>query len=440
MRKTVTSLVGACGMVAVASAVLPGNAFAGEMFVNGTDGGANRATYVAEPGETNVVSMSISDGTVVVRDEAARVTSTDDACQQTSPHEARCEAGNVTLILRDGADRAEVTGGFATVDGGDGDDALIGGEGDSVLNGGSGDDQIFGGAGRDDLYGGAGTDLLSGEAGPDSLQGDETYYDFPGGPESIATDRLEGGPGDDSASYGDRTRAVHVDLTRGEGGEPGESDQLDSVESTFGSSGDDLLIGTAGPNTLQGGDGDDVIRSGSGDDYLEGGSGRDRLDAGPGDDDLRATEFELVGDVLACGLGRDDVFLPSGRDLLGRCEWASGGFDDEEIGRVSIRPVRRRSGGVLGFRVRCPDLYVSEECRGRVTLHSGRGRFASLGPPRRFGMTSGGSRLVTFDLSRAATQALRRPRALLQVRLRTPRSQGCTFCRMAWRTRVRPRL
>src|SRR6185436_5183253 len=93
-----------------------------------------------------------------------------------------------------------------------------------------GDKILFGLAGNDTLIGGIGNDTLDGGTDNDSL---------------------DGGSGSDTASFAWTTTGVTVDLggNTAVGGESG-TDQLSSIESVIGGSGNDLLFGGAGNDTL----------------------------------------------------------------------------------------------------------------------------------------------------------------------------------------------
>ncbi len=100
----------------------------------------------------------------------------------------------------------------------------------------------------------------------------------------------------------------------------------------FGLGGDDVLLGGRGDDLILGGRGDDEIDGERGDDYLVGGKGDDDIAGGSGDDSLEGNEgFDLLsaerGDDLADGgPGRDTVLGGPGADIL-----RGGAGDDFEI-------------------------------------------------------------------------------------------------------------
>ena len=77
-----------------------------------------------------------------------------------------------------------------TLDGGNGNDAILGLAGNDTLNGGNGNDVLDGGGGNDGLTGGNGNDMLFGSFGMDTLIGGN------------GDDSLDGGAGDDSLTGG----------------------------------------------------------------------------------------------------------------------------------------------------------------------------------------------------------------------------------------------
>ena len=136
-----------------------------------------------------------------------------------------------------------------------------------MLDGGAGTDELWGGDGNDSLRGGVGDDVLVGGAGADRLDGGEH----------------EGVDGD-FADCWESDAGVTVNLATGtaSGGHAG-GDMLTGIESIFGSSFDDRLVGNAERNFLVGGAGADVL-DGGGHDWLDGSEGNDTLTGGEGSD------------------------------------------------------------------------------------------------------------------------------------------------------------
>ena len=156
---------------------------------------------------------------------------------------------------------------------------------------------------------------------------------------------MSGGPGVDTASYGDHSSAVAASLSgRATDGSAGEQDTIDgTVENLIGGNGDDVLIGNAGANPLVGG------------------MGNDRLDGLGGRTPSRAVaettfatgllgcehqRLQLRHDVTGRGLGRGDD--PQARHPGGRADRDGplrGGRRHErnrDAARRSLRPSGRR--------------------------------------------------------------------------------------------------
>lgn len=141
----------------------------------------------------------------------------------------RSRVTGLWLFLLGGDDVADVRGGHGTGDpwfrrrtvhvtGGGDDDVLHGHAGPDFLEGGPGTDELRGHAGRDDLsdsdddllVGGPGDDVLTSLGGVSRLLGG-------GGDDVVTADDLvvdavlDGGPGDDSASYDDDDQPVGIE-------------------------------------------------------------------------------------------------------------------------------------------------------------------------------------------------------------------------------------
>jgi serralysin len=93
-----------------------------------------------------------------------------------------------------------------TLDGGNGNDAILGLAGNDTLNGGNGNEVLDGGGGIDTLIGGNGDDMLFGSFGIDTLIGGNGADSLDGG---AGDDRLTGGKGPDlfvfHAGFGEDT-------------------------------------------------------------------------------------------------------------------------------------------------------------------------------------------------------------------------------------------
>jgi len=137
----------------------------------------------------------------------------------------------------------------------------------------------------------------------------------------------------------------NVDMIRFSGGSGADrfTNETSIRCSTYGGTGNDILIGGSNNDSLHGEDGDDRLSGGDGIDYLYGDGGHDRLSgedgndvlfAGSGDDNLLggAGNDRLVGhggdDVLSGGSGDDDLHGLDGDDVL----YGSDGDDELEGG------------------------------------------------------------------------------------------------------------
>ena len=91
------------------------------------------------------------------------------------------ETDHLTVAALDGDDVVDASGvsgasALLSLDGGNGDDALIGGPGNDTISGGAGDDVLVGGDGIDTLDGGPGDDtLIQGENNTDGLVSDSSW-------------------------------------------------------------------------------------------------------------------------------------------------------------------------------------------------------------------------------------------------------------------------
>ena len=199
-------------------------------------------------------------------------------CTRQDNGQVRCPAaGNrvITATLGGGADSFTGAGakvlGDMFVDGGAGNDVVQGGLGFDALDGAAGNDDLNGFGGADVVEGGDGDDVLRADnraadeqvAGPDTLRGEggDDRFRAVGGPSGGSGDRLDGGPGRDTADYSGRTAGVTLRVNIGgarvaDDGAPGEGDDIgEDVEGLTGGAGADILeftqaAGAAGPPLL----------------------------------------------------------------------------------------------------------------------------------------------------------------------------------------------
>jgi len=209
------------------------------------------------------------------------------------------------------------------------DDALTGDGNNNVLSGLGGDDIIVGGNGQDYLYGGDGDDdlygfstqspsggnlkeLLYGEDGDDVL--------YSGGSYAL----LDGGDGNDTASFAYSPYAVWAILATGSGydiGHPDNTYVLANLEN---------LEGSAYGDRLNGDDGDNVISGLGGNDALTGRGGNDTLIGGDGYDSV-----QFYGGASGTGATVDLAYdFGDGRGTVGLWRDAYGGSDT--VDRASV--------------------------------------------------------------------------------------------------------
>src|SRR6188472_338181 len=192
--------------------------------------------------------------------------------------------GNDTIAVDDSVPAGE----RVRANGNAGSDTLSGGLGDDVLEAGenynspdNGNDTLIGNAGSDVLYADPGSDQLAGGPGNDLLVS------------SVAVCQghtYNGGPGDDTVSYGRSNADLTVEL--GGTGGPAGCGSPDRVfgdnESLEGSDGPDVLIGDNSANSMMGHLGADTFIAKGGDDTIDAVDGqRDRsIRCGGGDDEV----------------------------------------------------------------------------------------------------------------------------------------------------------
>jgi Tol biopolymer transport system component len=159
---------------------------------------------------------------------------------------------------------------------GDGDaDTLTGTPADETICGGGGNDIINGGGGEDIIMGGDGNDTLTAEFGTPLLTARAT---------------LNGGAGNDTASFARSTTAIEASLVKGFAQSPDtaptEGVAFVGVENLTGSPLGDTLTGSNAANKLVGGDGPDELLGLGGKDRITSrdDARNDKVNGGPGTD------------------------------------------------------------------------------------------------------------------------------------------------------------
>lgn len=197
---------------------------------------------------------------------------------------------SINLIFGDQAgDDGEDTNGDGIADEGDmiltDIENLQGGAGDDIIIGNELVNRLTGGAGNDSIFGHGGNDWIDGQLGNDSLYGENGNDTFNMGIANDGDDLLVGGPGIDTADYGDRSMnlKLSVDDFLANDGEDSDADGVvdeadmirTDIERVIGGIGNDLIVGNFGNDTLIGGLGHDTLYGMEGDDELRGDGIRD---------------------------------------------------------------------------------------------------------------------------------------------------------------------
>jgi Ca2+-binding RTX toxin-like protein len=244
-------------------------------------------TFTARSGKANAVSVTESNGEVLVSDSGDTV-SPGTGCSAVDSDTARCPVSSndtvIQLLLGDGDDRAS-------------NDVLLG----AVVKGGPGADVLDGGNRPDLLIGEEGNDVLRGHGGGDLLREGETA----GAVDAIDADSYVGGDGTDGISYSPGAVAVTVDLDGvADDGRVGEGDAIAAdVENVVGTEAGDVLTGGTRANVLRGQSGADRLTGNEGNDTFDGASGNDVLVEG-----ATATATDVLDtDLFLGGPGADTV-------------------------------------------------------------------------------------------------------------------------------------
>jgi Ca2+-binding RTX toxin-like protein len=210
-------------------------------------------------------------------------------------------------------ERDDVKGDVESIKGSAFDDVLTGSVEPNLLEGNGGADDLSGGPGgncngdRDTLNGGLGDDI------------------FQMGAVANCSDIVDGGAGNDTASYELRLTPLTISLDGSANDGSAEADNVkNTVENVLGGQGNDSITGGSGNDRLHGGPGDDTLKGGAGNDTLIGNTGSDSLFGDAGDDffdEASGADADFVLSVSAFG-GQDILHGGAGRNT---CDFRRGG-------------------------------------------------------------------------------------------------------------------
>lgn len=173
------------------------------------------------------------------------------------------------------------------------DEAFEGTNDADILTGTPADETICGLGGNDIIDGGGGEDVIMGGDGNDTLAADF------GRPLVTARATLNGGAGNDTASFAGSATSVEASLVTGFAQSPDtaptEGVALIGVENLAGSPLGDTLTGSAAANRLVGGDGADELLGSGGKDRITSrdGARNDTVNGGPGTDTCTTDRREV---------------------------------------------------------------------------------------------------------------------------------------------------
>jgi Ca2+-binding RTX toxin-like protein len=266
---------------------------------------------VADPGETNHVTIEVGDPSGTEIEDTGATITPGSGCTPITANKVRCSDPDevIEAMLGDGDDfLANDAVGRSVLRGGDGDDRIDGTDFNSYGE----REYLFGDAGNDTLRGRGGSDVLNGGSGADLMSGGTSCDQETAGLCFLNTDTV---------SYAGRVNRVRADadIEAADDGELGEGDTvMADVERIVGGKGNDVLggittnfehFGYSGIRhlvgmTLEGRDGNDRLRgtrapdtilAGAGDDTIGGRRGRDLLRGGLGEDRFFARDHRRDG-------------------------------------------------------------------------------------------------------------------------------------------------
>jgi Ca2+-binding RTX toxin-like protein len=272
--------------------------------------GKKTLSYVANTGQTNNVTVTLSGGNYTLKDPGFQnMGDTDGAggCS-VSGSTATCPASGVTLIRVDTRDRD--------------DSALVSAATDSVLLGGDGADSLTSDGGKDQLEGANGNDTLDAGAGNDLLDG---------GP---GDDTMTGGAGTDTVDYSSAGAGVSVNLSfttpQATGGLG--TDTLSTLENIEGTPYNDTLTGDGSSNALNGYSGADTFNTRDG-----------------------------VSDTITCGSGTDFATTDSLDSYSSDCNEVDNGVPPETT--ITSKPPAKTDATTATFKFTASESPATFECR-----------------------------------------------------------------------------
>jgi Ca2+-binding RTX toxin-like protein len=270
------------------------------------------ATFHANTGIVNVEGTSLDDNIDIQtvkgsKEDLIQFTMTSGGGKPVVTAYTKSAITAIKVNCGDGNDTVSVTGKIGiqtTMDGGNGNDALLGGDKADKLIGGEGNNSLSGAGGNDRLVAGSGIDSINGGDGNDTIIPDSG---------TDADDLLIGGPGNDTVDYSTSTNPVHLEP----GLEPKATTVNDfigpDIETIIGSAFGDIIIDhTNVPLSISGGGGNDTLFGAGDGDTLDGGDGNDNLSLG----DAVNNSPQAPSNFLDGGAGNDRLIAGAGKAEL----------------------------------------------------------------------------------------------------------------------------
>ena len=297
MGKRGTALVLGAVALAMAAPSAQGATISKEI-TSGVSGGDSYTNYVAAPGESNQIKVTMRGLRVTIVDRGAHGIRARSGCKRLSRVKATCKGdlARFAISAGDGNDRVDLRGhakrnvcGGSRVATAEKMKSLMTVEPDE-----EGEDPFIGfpssatyvdlGAGDDWVQTSCSGETIADGPGSDTVQGNGSHDEVITAPDG-SDDRFELGGLTDGISYARTTTPVTVDLAAGTAGPTGgtERDVVSGVEVVLGGSGADQITGTGELEGFVGGPGDDHIDTGPGPDYVACQAGNDTVLPDPAD-------------------------------------------------------------------------------------------------------------------------------------------------------------